>query len=116
MPAQAMQPLNMIANMLFGRVFSFMLGHQVKDALCGTKALWREDYLRIVREQSFLGGLDPFGDFELILGAVKLNLKMLEIPVQYRQRVYGTTNIRRWRHGLLLLLMALRSLAKMKLQ
>lgn len=116
MPAQAMQPLNIVANMLFGRAFSFMLGHQVKDTLCGTKALWRRDYERIARQREFFGGIDPFGDFDLILGAARLSLKMLEIPVQYRERVYGTTNIRRWRHGLLLLLMWLRGLGKLKFQ
>ncbi|MBI3321370.1 MAG: glycosyltransferase [Candidatus Omnitrophica bacterium] len=116
MPAQAMQPVNMIGNMLFGRAFSFLLGYQIKDTLCGTKALWRRDYERLASQRAFFGFIDPFGDFDLILGAAKLSLKVLEVPVRYQARVYGTTNIRRWWHGCLLMLMLGRALVKMKLQ
>lgn len=116
LPAQAMQPLNMLGNMAFGRLFSFMLGHQLKDTLCGTKVCWRKDYERIAKQRAYFGSVDPFGDFDLIMGAARLSLKMLEIPVQYRERVYGKTNIRRWRHGALLLMMWWRGMAKLKFQ
>ena len=68
--------------------------------------LWRRDYERIAAGRSFFGELDPFGDFDLIFGAARLNLKIVEIPVRYRERVYGATNISRWRHGWLLLKMS----------
>jgi len=116
MPAHAMRPLNMLANMLFGRAISFMIGQQVKDTLCGTKAFWRRDCDRMAGQRAFFGLDDPFGDFDLILGAAKLSLKIREIPVQYHERVYGTTNIRRWRHGLMLSVMLARALTKLKLQ
>jgi SAM-dependent methyltransferase len=116
MPAQAMRPLNMIGNMFFGRAFSFLLGQQVKDTLCGTKAFWRRDYERLSRQRAFFGMDDPFGDFDLILGAAKLQLRIREIPVRYRERVYGRTNIRRWRDGLRLLGLMVRGLGRMKLQ
>ena len=116
MPAHAMRPLNMLANMLFGRAISFMIGQQVKDTLCGTKAFWRRDCDRMALQRAFFGVDDPFGDFDLILGAAKLSLKIREIPVQYHERVYGTTNIRRWRHGLMLSVMLAKALIKLKLQ
>ncbi|HVR64576.1 MAG TPA: glycosyl transferase, partial [Polyangia bacterium] len=74
--------------------------------LCGTKVLWRRDYERIAAARGYFGDFDPFGDFDLIFGAARLNLKIAEIPVRYRDRVYGETNIARWKHGLLLLRMA----------
>jgi ubiquinone/menaquinone biosynthesis C-methylase UbiE len=98
----AMRSLNLLANRFFGLAFSRVLGQPVRDTLCGTKVLWREDYAEIAANRSYFGDFDPFGDFDLLLGAARLNLKILDIPVRYRNRVYGTTNIDRWRHGLLL--------------
>jgi hypothetical protein len=68
--------------------------------------LWRRDYERICAGRAFFGDFDPFGDFDLIFGAARLNLKIVEVPVRYRERVYGETNISRWKHGLLLLKMS----------
>jgi len=90
------------------------LQQSIKDTLCGTKLLWSKDYERIAAGRSYFGDFDPFGDFDLIFGAARLNLKIVEIPVRYRDRTYGTTNIDRWRHGLLLLKMSAIAARKIK--
>ncbi|MFA6204498.1 MAG: glycosyltransferase [Gallionella sp.] len=102
MDKKAMQFLNMIANKFFGVAFSWLLGQRVKDTLCGTKVLRRSHYLTIAANRAYFGEFDPFGDFDLLFGADKQNLKIRDIPIRYRERTYGTTNIQRWRHGLLL--------------
>lgn len=102
MERQAMQGLNLIGNKLFSLAFSWILGQPVKDTLCGTKALWRNDYELIAANRAYFGDFDPFGDYDLIFGAAKLNRKILDLPIRYRERTYGTTNISRWRHGVLL--------------
>ena len=100
-----MQFLNMVANKIFGLAFSWLLGQKIKDTLCGTKVLFREDYQAIAQNRAYLGEFDPFGDFDLIFGAAKLNLRMIDLPIRYQARIYGQTNIHRWRHGWLLLRM-----------
>jgi hypothetical protein len=90
------------------------LDQPIKDTLCGTKVLWARDYARIVRNRSYFGDFDPFGDFDLIFGARKINLKIMEVPVRYRSRTYGETNISRFRHGLLLLRMCAFASRKLK--
>ena len=102
MEDQAMQFLNMIANNSFGMLFTYLLGQRLRDTLCGTKVLRRSDYLRIAANRGYFGDFDPFGDFDLLFGAARLNLKIMDIPVHYKQRTYGQTNISRFRHGLLL--------------
>ena len=102
MDKKAMQFLNMIANKFFGISFSWLLSQKVKDTLCGTKVLTRAHYLKIAANRAYFGEFDPFGDFDLLFGADKQNLKIRDIPIRYRERTYGTTNIQRWRHGLLL--------------
>jgi SAM-dependent methyltransferase len=102
MENEAMRFLNMVANKFFGLAFSWLLGQPLKDTLCGTKVLFRSDYELIAKNRAYFGDFDPFGDFDLLFGAAKLNLKILEVPIRYRARTYGTTNIQRWRHGLLL--------------
>lgn len=102
MDEEAMRFFNLCANKLFSVVFSWLLGQPIKDTLCGTKALLKSDYLRIAANRSYFGEFDPFGDFDLIFGAGRLHLKMLDIPIRYRERAYGATNIQRWRHGVLL--------------
>lgn len=105
MEKEAMRTLNFIGNKLFSIAFSWLLGQSIKDTLCGTKVMWREDYQKIAANRSYFGDFDPFGDFDLIFGAAKLNLKIVDLPIRYRDRTYGTTNISRWKHGLLLLRM-----------
>lgn len=114
MEKEAMQFLNMIANHCFGHAFSWLLGQRVKDTLCGTKVLRRADYLKIAANRAYFGDFDPFGDFDLLFGADKLNHKIVDIPIRYRERTYGTTNIQRWKHGWLLLRMVLFAARKLK--
>ena len=114
MERAAMQFLNMCANKAFGFLFTWILGQSLKDTLCGTKVLRRADYERIVANRSFFGDFDPFGDFDLLFGAAHLNMKIVDIPVRYRDRTYGSTNIHRWRHGWLLLRMVLFAARKLK--
>ena len=105
MEKEAMRTLNFIGNKLFSMAFSWLLGQPIKDTLCGTKVMWRDDYAKIAANRSYFGDFDPFGDFDLIFGAAKLNRKIIDLPIRYRDRTYGTTNISRWKHGLLLLRM-----------
>ncbi|MSU73827.1 glycosyltransferase [Candidatus Kaiserbacteria bacterium] len=111
---QSMQFLNFLANKFFGLAFSWLLSSKLKDTLCGTKMLWREDYKEIQAGRSFFGDFDPFGDFDLLFGASKLNRKIIDLPVHYGERTYGTTNIQRWRHGWLLLKMVVFAMRKIK--
>jgi SAM-dependent methyltransferase len=105
MEKQAMRGLNLVGNKLFSLAFSWMLGQPIKDTLCGTKVLQREDYQRIAANRAYFGDFDPFGDYDLIFGAAKLNRKIIDLPIRYRERTYGTTNISRWKHGWLLVRM-----------
>ncbi len=105
MEKEAMRGLNFIGNKFFSMAFSWLLGQHIKDTLCGTKVLWRKDYELIATNRSYFGDFDPFGDFDLLFGAAKLNLKIIDLPIRYRERTYGTTNISRWKHGWLLLRM-----------
>jgi ubiquinone/menaquinone biosynthesis C-methylase UbiE len=113
--SQAAMPwLNTLANKFFALVFSFLLGQNIKDTLCGTKVLWREDYLRICANRSYFGEFDPFGDFDLLFGAAKLNLHIVEVPVRYQPRTYGESNIAHVREGFVLLKMCLYAAQKIK--
>lgn len=114
MEAEAMRLWNIVGNKFFSLAFSWLLGQSIKDTLCGTKVLWRTDYGEIARNRSYFGDFDPFGDFDLIFGAAKLNLKIVDLPIRYRARVYGATNIQRWRHGLLLFKMVFFAARKIK--
>jgi len=114
MEDRAMRFLNLLGNKFFSLAFSWLLGQSIKDTLCGTKVLSRRDYERIVRNRSYFGDFDPFGDFDLIFGAAKQNLKIADLPVRYGERTYGTTNIQRFRHGLLLLRMVVFAAGRIK--
>jgi SAM-dependent methyltransferase len=111
---EAMPWLNTVANKFFGLVFSYLLDQPFKDTLCGTKVLWRRDYERIVEGRSYFGDFDPFGDFDLLFGAAKLNLKILDVPVRYQEREYGSSNIAHFREGLILLKMCAYASQKIK--
>ena len=114
MEDDAMKFLNHVANKFFGLFFSWLLGQRYKDTLCGTKVMMRHHYRELVAGRSYFGDFDPFGDFDLIFGANKLNLKMIEIPVRYKNRIYGETQIQRFRHGLLLFKMCGFAMKKIK--
>jgi hypothetical protein len=114
MEREAMRFLNLLGNKAFGLLFSWTLESRISDTLCGTKVLRKVDYERIRANRAFFGDFDPFGDFDLLFGAAKLNLKITELPVRYRERTYGTTKISRFRHGLLLLQMSWVAIRKLK--
>lgn len=114
MENQAMQFLNFIANKAFSWIFTYLLNQRFTDTLCGTKVLYRHHYLEIAKNRHYFGDFDPFGDFDLIFGASKLNLKVVEIPVRYAARSYGTTQISRFQHGWLLLQMVVFAYRKLK--
>jgi hypothetical protein len=114
MENQAMQTLNKIGNKVFSSIFTWILGQGFKDTLCGTKALFRKDYLHMRKHNKKYFKMDPFGDFALIFGAIRNNLKVIEIPVRYKEREYGSTNISRFRHGLILLRMTIAAFREFK--
>lgn len=114
MRGKAMKFCNLIGNIVFSWIFSYLIEQNIRDTLCGTKVLWRRDYLRIVENRSHFGDFDPFGDFDLLFGATYLNLKIVDLPVRYEERRYGETNIRRWRDGSYLFKMVLFGMRKLK--
>lgn len=114
MEKQAMRFLNLLGNKFFSKAFTYLLEQRIRDTLCGTKVLWKEDYERIIAGREYFGDFDPFGDFDLLFGAAKLNLKIVEIPIRYRERTYGQTQISRFKHGLLLFKMTFFALKKIK--
>jgi SAM-dependent methyltransferase len=114
MEKQAMRFLNLLANYIFALLFTYLLNQRYTDTLCGTKAIWRRDYEELSANRYYFGDFDPFGDFDLIFGVSKLNLKTAEVPIRYAAREYGETNISRFRHGLLLFRMAGFAFMKLK--
>ena len=114
MEKRAMRLANLAGNKFFSLAFSWLLGQPIKDTLCGTKVLWRDDYDLIAANRAYFGDFDPFGDFDLLFGAAKLNLKIVDLPIRYRERTYGTTNIQRWKHGWMLLRMVMFAARKLK--
>lgn len=116
MEEQAMRFLNKLGNRFFSMVFTWLLSQPLRDTLCGTKVLSKRNYETIAANRHYFGDFDPFGDFDLLLGAAKANLKIVEIPVRYKARTYGTTNISRFRHGWLLLKMSWFAFWRLKLR
>jgi len=114
MQDQAMRLANLIGNKFFAWAFSWLLGQPIRDTLCGTKVMWKADYRRIAANRHYFGEFDPFGDFDVLFGAAKLNLKIMELPIRYRARRYGETNISRWRHGVVLLRMVVFAARRIK--
>ncbi len=110
----AMRFFNLVGNKFFSLAFSWLLSQNIKDTLCGTKVLSRTQYQMIAANRSYFGEIDPFGDFDLIFGAAKYNIKILDLPIRYRERTYGETNIQRWRHGVILLRMVVLAMRRLK--
>lgn len=115
MEEQAMRTLNLLGNKFFSWLFTWLLEQRIKDTLCGTKVLFKKDYEKIKEGRVYFGDFDPFGDFDLLFGAAKLNLKIVEVPIRYRRRTYGEIKIERFKHGLILLRMSLVAFKKLKL-
>jgi len=111
---EAMRTLNMIGNVVFSLMFTWLLEQRLKDTLCGTKVISRKNYEKLIAGRKYFGEFDPFGDFDLIFGSAKLNLKFVEVPIRYKARKYGTTNISRFKHGWLLLKMVFFAMNKIK--
>ena len=114
MEKRAMRFFNLLGNKAFALGFSFVLGQRFKDTLCGTKVISRANYEQLAAHRAYFGEFDPFGDFDLIFGAARLGLKIVEVPVHYRERTYGETNINRWRDGAILLRMLAFAAARIK--
>ena len=114
MEEKAMRFLNMVGNKLFSFAFSFLLGQKIKDTACGTKVLSKTHYEPIVKNRAYFGNFDRFGDWDLLFGAAKFNLKIVDLPIRYRERVYGETKMQRWRIGVLLSRMVIVGLKKLK--
>jgi ubiquinone/menaquinone biosynthesis C-methylase UbiE len=114
MEDQSMRFFNFLGNKFFSMAFSWLLSQSVKDTLCGTKVLSRRDYEMVAANRAYFGDFDPFGDFDLLFGAAKYSLKIVDLPIRYRERTYGTTNIQRWKHGWLLLQMVATAMRRIK--
>ncbi len=111
---ESMRFLNILGNKFFSIIFTWLIGQKIKDTLCGTKVISKENYRKLIKNREYFGDFDPFGDFDLLFGAAKLNLKIIEIPIRYKARVYGVTNISRFKHGFLLLKMTIFAMNKIK--
>lgn len=116
MEGKAMRFLNLFGNKFFSFVFSSLIEQNVKDTLCGTKVLLRTDYQRLAAGRGYFGNFDPFGDFDLLFGAAKLSLKISDLPIRYRDRMYGETQIQRFRHGWMLLKMCGVGLVRLRMR
>jgi len=114
MDPKAMRFMNLLANKSFGWVFTYLLSQRFRDTLCGTKVLTKADYEHIAANRTHFGEFDPFGDFDLLFGAARANLKIIDVPVHYKARTYGETNISRFRHGWMLLQMCVVAARKLK--
>ena len=115
MEGEAMRFLNLLGNKFFSLALSWVLEQPIKDSLCGTKVLYKRDYDRIAANREFFGDFDPFGDFDLLFGAARLNMKIIDLPVRYRARTYGDTKISRFSHGWLLLRMTAFGFKKLRM-
>ena len=116
MEKEAMRTFNKMGNKFFSLLFTWLLDQRIKDTLCGTKVLFKKDYEKIAAGREYFGDFDPFGDFDLLFGAAKQNLKIVEVPIRYRERTYGEIKIQRFRHGILLLKMSFIAMVKLKLK
>lgn len=115
MEGEAMRFLNLLGNKFFSLALSWLLEQPIKDSLCGTKVLYKKDYDRIADNRAFFGEFDPFGDFDLLFGAARLNMRIVDLPVRYRARTYGDTKISRFTHGWLLAKMTVFGFKKLRM-
>jgi hypothetical protein len=112
---EAMGLINLVGNRFFSIIFTWLLGQPIKDTLCGTKVLRASDYQMLAANRAYFGDFDPFGDFDLLFGAARLGLKILEVPIRYRRRTSGYSKVLVFKHGMLLLRMSLIGLRRLKL-
>jgi len=114
MEKEAMRTLNLLGNKMFGVMFSWLLNQRIKDTLCGTKVISKDNYEILKKNRKYFGNFDPFGDFDLLFGVSKMDLKIVEVPIRYKERTYGDTNINRFSHGWLLIKMCLFAMKRIK--
>ena len=112
---EAMRFANLVGNKAFSFIFTWLLGQRIKDTLCGTKVLPKEAYDRLAAGRAYFGDFDPFGDFDLLFGAARLGLSLIEVPIRYRRRSYGASKVRVLSHGVLLARMSLVGFRRLKL-
>jgi glycosyltransferase involved in cell wall biosynthesis/SAM-dependent methyltransferase len=111
---ESMRVVNLWGNKAFSLLFTWLLGQPIKDTLCGTKVLFREDYEKIAAGRAYFGDFDPFGDFDLLFGAARLGLPIVDLPVHYARRTSGVSKVRVLSHGILLLRMSWIAFRKLK--
>jgi hypothetical protein len=109
MEADAMRRINKFGNRLFQFLISQVTRTHLTDSLCGTKVFKRELIEKIFWWQETFGLKDPFGDFDLIFSASFTGQKISEYPINYKARIYGKTQISRFRDGLKLIRYFLKS-------
>jgi len=114
MEKEAMRYINLFGNWMFSKIFTWIIGQRIRDTLCGTKVIFKKDYLVLKEYREYFDNLDPFGDFDLLFGASKMNLRIVEMPIRYRERRYGITKIRRIYHGWILIKMCFLGMRKLK--
>ncbi len=115
MHEEAMRGFNIIGNKFFSIFFTYILDSSIKDTLCGTKVMWAKDFEKIKALRGSWGIQDRWGDYELIFGAAKNHLKIIDLPVHYMERTYGETKMtNRFKNGWIMLKMSFASLLKIK--
>tara|TARA_B110000977_G_scaffold125183_1_gene160299 strand:+ start:1495 stop:2904 length:1410 start_codon:yes stop_codon:yes gene_type:complete len=95
MPQQknAMKFLNFYGNLFFAFLFSILFKQKITDTLCGTKIFFKKDWEQIKKYNNTWGAKDLWGDFDLLLGAYKNNLKIVENPISYTDRKEDETKM-----------------------
>jgi glycosyltransferase involved in cell wall biosynthesis len=115
METGAMRRANSLGNRAFTVVLSWLMGSRLTDTLCGTKAFFRSDWPAISAARSLFGGHDRWGDFDLLLGAARAGLTIVEVPVRYGARTAGESKMRPMRDGLALVRTCLAGVRALKL-
>jgi glycosyltransferase involved in cell wall biosynthesis len=115
MEERAMKFVNYVGNWFFSRLFTWLLEQPIRDTLCGTKVLLKSDYEKIKAGRKHFGEFDPFGDFDLLFGAARLRLPIVEVPVRYKRRLAGVSKVRVSQHGWLLVGMSMIAFRRLKL-
>jgi len=115
MESEAMRFINLLGNIFFAKLLSLILSIRINDSLCGTKLFSRHDYERMTAWNNDFGKFDPFGDYEMLFPASALKLGTIDIPIVYKARTYGDTNISRFRDSLKLMRMCIIGFFRMKL-
>jgi hypothetical protein len=90
---------NYVGNKMFNILVSWVMESRVSDTLCGTKAMFRREYVGMQM------GRDPWGDYDFLFGAAQQRLVICELPVHYRERLAGYSKMKSLKHTINLLRM-----------